>query len=90
MINTSDRGNQNELVFLLGAGASVEAGVPDTRKFIDGKRGEGGIQGFLEWLKESNKQTELEILEKILVMSRGIRKLCNLNVEMLKIEMYTN
>ena len=66
MINTSDRGNQNELVFLLGAGASVEAGVPDTRKFIDGKRGEGGIQGFLEWLKESNKQTELEILEKIL------------------------
>lgn len=54
------------MVFLLGAGASVEAGVPDTRKFIDGKRGEGGIQGFLEWLKESNKQTELEILEKIL------------------------
>ena len=66
VINIPDQGNQNELVFLLGAGASIEAGVPDTRRFIYGEKEKDGIQGFLEWLKETNKQKELEILEKIL------------------------
>lgn len=57
---------KNELVFFLGAGVSVEAGVPDTRKFIYGEREKDGVQGFLEWLKENNKEKELEILETIL------------------------
>lgn len=66
VINIPDQGNQNELVFLLGAGASIEAGVPDTRRFIYGEKENDGIQGFLEWLKETDKQKELEILGKIL------------------------
>lgn len=66
MLNTPERQNQNELVFFLGAGASIEAGIPDTHKFIYGKENENGIQGFLEWLRERNKEKELKILEIIL------------------------
>lgn len=66
VLNTPDRKNQNEVVFFFGAGASIEAGIPDTRKFIYGKKDEGGIEGFLEWLKENNKEEELKILETIL------------------------
>lgn len=66
VLNTPEKENQNELVFFLGAGASIEAGIPDTHKFIYGKENEGGIQGFLEWLQENNKESELKILETIL------------------------
>lgn len=61
-----EKKNQNEVVFFFGAGASIEAGIPDTHKFIYGKEDEGGIEGFLEWLKEENKEKELKILETIL------------------------
>jgi hypothetical protein len=63
--NIPEKENQNEVVFFLGAGASIEAGIPGTHKFIYGKENEGGIQGFLEWLNENNK-SELKILEAIL------------------------
>ena len=62
----SERRNQNDLVFLLGAGASIEAGVPDTRKFIYGENEKDDIQGFIEWLKENDMEKELEVLENIL------------------------
>jgi hypothetical protein len=61
-----EKENQNEVVFFLGAGASIEAGIPDTHKFIYGKENENGIQGFLEGLRERNKEKELKILEIIL------------------------
>lgn len=66
MLNTPEKENQNEVVFFLGAGASIEAGIPDTHKFIYGKKDEDGVEGFLEWLKENNKEKELKILETIL------------------------
>ncbi len=37
-INMQNQEIQNNLVFLLGAGASIEAGVSDTRKFIYGEK----------------------------------------------------
>lgn len=61
-----EKENQNKVVFFLGAGASIEAGIPGTYKFIYGIKEEGGIEGFLEWLKEENKETELKILKTIL------------------------
>ncbi len=58
--------NQNNIIFFLGAGASIEAGVPDTIGFIYGEMEKGGIQGFIEYLKEKNMDRELKILEIIL------------------------
>ncbi len=66
MVTNMPDGENHELIFLLGAGASVEAGVPDTRKFIYGKKEEDGIRGFLEWLEKHNRPEELEILNGIL------------------------
>ena len=58
--------NINEMILFLGAGASIEAGVSDTIRFIDGQKKEGGIQGFREYLKENKIDKELEVLEIIL------------------------
>ncbi len=66
VLNTPEKENQNEVVFFLGAGASIEAGIPDTHKFIYGKKDDGGIEGFLEWLEENDKDKELKILDTIL------------------------
>ena len=58
--------NQNDVIFFLGAGASIEAGVPDTTKFIYGQSEKDKIQGFLEYLTENNKDEELEVLNIII------------------------
>lgn len=58
--------NLNEIIFFLGAGASIEAGVPDTIKFIFGQKEEGGIQGFIEYLKENKMNDEMDVLRIIL------------------------
>ena len=59
--------DKNDVVFFLGAGASIEAGVPDTNSFIHGKKEKGDVQGFIEYLKEKNKDKELKVLKIVLV-----------------------
>ncbi len=57
VLNTPEKENQNEVVFFLGAGASKEAGVPDTVSFIYGKK-KDGIQGFIEYLEGKKLDNE--------------------------------
>jgi hypothetical protein len=57
VFNTPDKENQNDVMFFLGAGASIEAGVPDTTKFV---------QGFIEYLEENKLDKELNVLKIIL------------------------
>ena len=45
-----------EIIFFLGAGASVPADVPDTRKFIYGQG------GFLEHISSSGTENEKRVL----------------------------
>jgi len=60
--------NLNEMMFFLGAGASIEAGVPDTIGFIYGQKEKGGIQGFREYLKENKMDEESDVFEIILTI----------------------
>lgn len=53
------------IIFLLGAGASVPAGVPDTRKFIYGKSKEG-MEGFKEYIDKRGNENEKKVLERLL------------------------
>jgi hypothetical protein len=57
-------GASSEIIFFLGAGASVEAGVPDARKFIWGQGKEG--KGFLVWLFFTDRKKEFGTLSKLL------------------------
>ncbi len=58
----------NGIIFLFGAGASVEAEVPDTREFIFGK------EGFLEWLKEEGNKVENDTINRIIEILRKHEK----------------
>jgi hypothetical protein len=64
VLNTPEKENQNGVVFFLGAGASKEAGVPDTVSFIYGEK--DGIQGFIEYLEGKKLDNELNVLKLIL------------------------
>ncbi len=66
VLNTPEKENQNEVVFFLGAGASKEAGVPDTVSFIYGEKEKDGIQGFIEYLEGKKLDNELNVLKIIL------------------------
>ncbi len=77
-----DSKNQNDVIFFLGAGASMEAGVPDTIGFIYGEKEKGGIQGFIEYLKEKNMERELKILEIILNTLQGKVGRANVDIEL--------
>ena len=61
-----DDRNPNDVIFFLGAGASIEAGVPDTIKFIYGIKEKDGIQGFIEYLEGKKLDNELNVLKIIL------------------------
>jgi len=52
-----------EIIFFLGAGASVEADIPDTRSFIFGR--EHSEDCFIGYLKNNGFQKEGDILTKI-------------------------
>jgi len=56
--------SSNDIIFFLGAGASVEAHVPDTQAFIYGNK--KNEPGFIQWLLEKGKNNEHELLMKIL------------------------
>lgn len=55
-----------EIIFFLGAGASVPASVPDTRKFIYGKTSEGNTEGFLENIDKSGTKSEKKVLRTVI------------------------
>jgi hypothetical protein len=52
----------NEILFFLGAGASVRAEVPDTMGFIYGK------EGFKEHIKDEGSEEEQSTLQEILTV----------------------
>jgi hypothetical protein len=60
-----------EIIFFLGAGASVPAGVPDTRSFIYGKTTKDDTGGFLENIKKSGIEGERKVLEALLERLEG-------------------
>lgn len=56
----------HEIMFFLGAGASVKAGVPTTVKFIDAIKSKDGYEGFQERIETENDKLEIELLNNIL------------------------
>jgi hypothetical protein len=77
---TASETESPEIIFFLGAGASVEADIPDTRKFISGK---GNCEeGFLERLEKQGNQKELDVLNDI-IKSLDEQKRNNLDVELI-------
>jgi hypothetical protein len=68
-----------EIIFFLGAGASVEAGVPDTRSFIFGKG--NPEECFIGHLKNNGFQNEINVLTKIF-NSLDENKQNNIDVEL--------
>ena len=53
MIMNPDENSSKNIIFFLGAGASVEAHIPDTRTLIYGN--DKGDSGFIQWLSEKEK-----------------------------------
>ena len=52
----------NEIIFFLGAGASVAAGVPDTERFISGN------EGFKKRIEDKGSEEEKIVLQEILTI----------------------
>ena len=63
--NEKKAGN-SDVIFFLGAGASVKAGVPATKQFIFAKKSKEGYDGFLEEINNNGNKKEKDALKWII------------------------